>query len=94
MIGNWYFELSLSTQSYKITIKNIKRNHRVPVLPRCDDGDPHRRHRDHGHGAPRLGRLHIVLVGVDRAEAGLEVVVVVVVPVVVDVDDDVADLVE
>ena len=81
-------------QSYKINIKSINRNHSVPELPRGDDGDPHRRDRDHGHGAPRLGRLHVVLVGVDRAEAGLEVVVVVVVPVVVYVDDDVADLVE
>ena len=67
---------------------------RVFLLPGHDDGDPHRGDRDHGHGAPRLGRLHVILVGVNGPEARLEVVVVVVVPVVVSVHDHVAHLVE
>ena len=50
---------------------------------RHDDRDSDRTDGDHGHRASRLRDLHIVLVGVDRPEARLEVVVVVVIPVVV-----------
>ena len=63
-------------------------------LPRHHYWHTYRGNGDHCHGAARLRGLHLVEVGVDGPEAGLEVVVVVVVPVVVCVDDDVAHVVE
>lgn len=68
--------------------------HTIFCIPGHDDRDSDWTDGDHGHRASRLCGLHIVLVGVNRPEARLEVVVVVVIPVVVGVHDDVAHLVE
>ena len=64
------------------------------MLPGHYDRNTHRSHCYHGHRRPGLCSLHLLVVGVDGTEGGLEVVVVVVVPVVVGVDNDVADMIE
>ena len=64
------------------------------MLPGHYDRNTHRSDCDHGHRAAGLCRLHLLVVGVDGTEGGLEVVVVVVVPVVVGVDNHVADMIE
>ena len=64
------------------------------MLPGHDDRNTHRSDGYHGHCTPGLCSLHLLVVGVDRAEGGLEVIVVVVVPVVIGVHNHIADMIE
>ena len=64
------------------------------VIPGHNDWNTHRSDCYHGHRAPCLCCLHLLVVGVDGTEGSLEVIVVVVVPVVVGVHNHVADVIE